>query len=197
MHGRALATALTLLSTLSPAQAERRSRDVEPPPPAAVVTYQLQPGDVIEVSVWKEDDLRREVLVRSDGGMSFPLAGDLMVAGLTTMDVKLEIESRLKEFIPDATVSVSVMQINGNQVYVVGKVNRPGVYKFERPVDVMQVLSLAGGATEFAGVDDIRILRRSSSGAQQTFEFEYSAVARGKRLEQNIVLHSGDTLVVP
>jgi polysaccharide export outer membrane protein len=194
--GRVLAAVLLVLA-FSTAAAERRSRNVEPPPPEAVVTYRLQPGDILEISVWKEDDLRREVLVRSDGGMSFPLAGEMMVAGLTTQDIKAELEVRLKEFIPDATVSVSVLQINGNQVYVVGKVNRPGVYKFDRPVDVMQVLSLAGGATEFAGVDDIRILRRSLEGVQHTFEFEYGAVARGKRLEQNIVLRSGDTIVVP
>jgi polysaccharide export outer membrane protein len=159
--------------------------------------YRLQPGDVLEISVWKEEDLRREVLVRTDGGVSFPLAGDLHVAGLTPVEVRAELETRLRDFIPDVTVSVAVAQINGNQLYVVGKVNRPGVYKFDRPVDVMQVLSLAGGATEFAGVDDIRIIRRGTDGAQQTFVFEYSAVARGKRLEQNIVLQSGDTLVVP
>jgi polysaccharide export outer membrane protein len=159
--------------------------------------YRLQPGDLIEVSVWKEEDLRRQVLVRSDGGMSFPLAGDFIVSGLTPAEVQRELETRLQAFIPDVTVSVAVAQINGNQVFVVGRVNRPGVYKFDRPVDVMQVLSLAGGATEFAGVDDIRILRRTADGAQKTFEFEYSEVLRGRRLEQNIVLLSGDTLVVP
>ena len=167
------------------------------PPAAAVAGYRLQPGDVIDISVWKEDELRREALVRSDGGISFPLAGDLVVAGLTPAELQAELEARLRGFIPDVTVSVAVLAINGNQVYVVGKVNRPGVYKFERPVDVMQALSLAGGATEFAGVDDIRILRRGADGAQQTFEFEYSSVARGRQLEQNIVLQSGDTLIVP
>jgi polysaccharide export outer membrane protein len=95
------------------------------------------------------------------------------------------------------TVSVAVQQINGNQVFVVGRVNRPGVYKFDRPVDVMQALALAGGATEFAGVDSIRILRRAADGGQRTFDFAYSDVARGRHLDQNIVLKSGDTVVVP
>ncbi len=172
----------------------------EVPPPAAQViadSYRLQPGDVLEISVWKEESLKREVLVRSDGGLSFPLAGDISVSGLTPDDVRHELESRLGKFIPDVTVSVAVQQINGNQVFIVGRVNRPGVYKFDRPVDVMQALSLAGGATEFAGVDAIRILRRAADGRQHTFDFAYSDVARGRRLDQNIVLKSGDTVVVP
>lgn len=183
----------TLLSAVFSARAEG-------PPPQAQATqdsYRLQPGDVLEISVWKEDTLRREVLVRSDGGLSFPLAGDLSASGLTPDDVRHELETRLGKFIPDVTVSVAVQQINGNQVFVVGRVNRPGVYKFDRPVDVMQALSLAGGATEFAGVDAIRILRRAADGHQRIFDFAYSDVARGRRLEQNIVLKSGDTVVVP
>jgi polysaccharide export outer membrane protein len=165
--------------------------------PAESSLYRLQPGDVVEVSVWKEDDLRREVLIRSDGGMSFPLAGDLVAAGLTPVELRVNLETRLRAFIPDVTVSVAVQAINGNQVFVLGRVNRPGAYKFDRPVDVMQVLSLAGGASEFADVDDIRILRRTADGDQRTFAFEYSEVARGESLDQNIVLQSGDTLVVP
>jgi polysaccharide export outer membrane protein len=165
--------------------------------PAVSSSYRLQPGDVVEVSVWKEEDLSRQALIRSDGGISFPLAGDFVAAGLTLTELQLELQRRLVGFIPDATVSVAVQQINGNQVFVVGRVNRPGAYKFDRPLDVLQVLSLAGGASEFAKLDDIRILRRADDGAQQTFEFDYSEVAGGKRLEQNIVLESGDTVVVP
>jgi polysaccharide export outer membrane protein len=172
----------------------------EAPPnsaPNVGASYRLQAGDVLDISVWKEEGLSREVLIRSDGGMSFPLAGDFVAAGLTPTELRSELETRLAGFIPDATVSVAVRQINGNQVFVLGRVNRPGVYKFDRPIDVLQVLSLAGGASEFAKVDDIRILRRSADGHQRTFEFEYSEVARGERLEQNIVLESGDTIVVP
>lgn len=165
--------------------------------PAVSSSYRLQPGDIVEVSVWKEEDLKRQALIRSDGGMSFPLAGDVMAAGLTTIELQQEIETRLAAFFADVTVSVAVQQINGNQVFVLGRVNRPGAYKFDRPLDVLQVLSLAGGTSEFAKIDDIRILRRKDDGAQKTFEFDYSQVAGGKRLEQNIVLESGDTVVVP
>jgi polysaccharide export outer membrane protein len=184
---------LLALLIASHASAETPS-DAEP---AIGSTYRLQPGDLVEISVWKEEDLTREALIRSDGGMSFPLVGDLVAAGSTIAELQAELQGRLAEFIPDATVSVAVRQINGNQVFVLGRVNRPGAYKFDRPLDVLQVLSLAGGASEFAKVDDIRILRRGGDGGQQTFEFEYSAVAHGKSLEQNIVLESGDTVVVP
>jgi len=163
----------------------------------AEATYRLQPGDFVEVSVWKEDNLKKELLVRPDGGLTFPLAGDLKVSGHTTVEVSHELEARLGKYFADVTVNVAVLQINGNQIYVVGKVNKPGVYKFDRAVDVMQALSLAGGTMEFAGVDDIRIIRRGPDGRQVVFPFAYSDVARGRRLEQNIVLRSGDTLVVP
>jgi polysaccharide biosynthesis/export protein len=173
------------------------SPDVAPAMSSSDARYCLQPGDVIEVSVWKEPDLSKDVLVRPDGGISFPLVGDLMAKGLTPMEVQKELAARLAAYIPDAAVTVAVHQINGNQIYVLGKVNRPGAYRFDRPIDVMQALSLAGGTTEFAGIDDIRILRRAPDGRQQAFPFEYSSVARGRDLGQNIVLESGDTLVVP
>jgi polysaccharide export outer membrane protein len=160
-------------------------------------TYLLQPGDVVEISVWHEDGLDKQLLIRPDGGLAFPMVGDIKVAGLAPADVQHEIESRLRKFLSEATVTVSVMQINGNQFYVIGKVAHPGAYKFDRALDVMQALSLAGGTTEFADLGDIRILRRGTDGRQRMFPFAYSDVARGRHLEQNIVLQSGDTLVVP
>ena len=159
--------------------------------------YELQPGDLLAVTVYEEAELSREVLVRPDGGISFPLIGDIAVAGLSTVDVRAEIETQLAEFIPGANVTVAVQQISGNQVFVVGKVNRPGAYPIYRPLDVMQALALAGGTAQFAEVDDIRILRRDKDGEQEVLEFEYSNVVRGRNLEQNRILISGDTIVVP
>lgn len=158
--------------------------------------YLIQAGDTLAVSVWKETDLQAEVLVRSDGGISFPLAGDLKVAGRSVADVRAELVERLQRYIPDPVVTVAVKQINGNRVYVVGKVNRPGVFEFSQPIDVMQALSLAGGATPFAALNDIRILRREN-GQQTSIRFRYADVARGSHLERNILLRSGDTVVVP
>src|SRR5580700_3043842 len=141
--------------------------------------YRLQPGDVLLISVWKEKDLEGEVLVRPDGGMSFPLAGDLDAAGRTVEEVRGVLAQRLKPFIPDPVVTVSVKSIGGNHVYVIGRVQRPGEFTFSRPVDVMQALSLAGGATPFAALNDIVILRRQN-GAERVLPFRYGDVERGK-----------------
>jgi len=158
--------------------------------------YHLQPGDVLQVNVWKETELQSEVLVRPDGGVSFPLAGDLNASGRSIGELRADLESRLKALIPDAVVTVALKQANGNRIYVIGKVTRPGDFVLGRPTDVMQALSLAGGATPFADTDAIRILRRDS-GRQTAIEFRYSEVSHGRHLEQNIVLRGGDTVVVP
>jgi polysaccharide biosynthesis/export protein len=160
------------------------------------VGYRLQPGDVLQVVVWKETDLQSEVLIRPDGGISFPLAGDLQAAGLTTADLRTELEKRVRNLIPDAVVTVAVKAPNGNRVFVIGKVNRPGDFPLLRPTDVMQALSLAGGATPYASTDNIRVLHRD--GPRQTsIRFRYSQVARGRNLDQNVLLQSGDTVIVP
>jgi polysaccharide export outer membrane protein len=158
--------------------------------------YTVQPGDILTVTVWKEADLQREVLVRPDGGLSFPLAGDIAAGGLSVDAVRERITERLKKFIPDPVVTVALKQIGGNRIYVIGKVNRPGEYVFTRPVDVMQALSLAGGTTPFAALNDIVILRRENS-RQKSIRFRYTDVENGRDLEQNIELRSNDTVVVP
>lgn len=162
----------------------------------AVDGYRVQPGDVLTISVWKERDLQGDILVKPDGGVSFPLAGDVSADGKTTQELTDALVAKLKRFIPDPVVTVSVKQIGGNRVYVLGKVNRPGEFLFSRPVDVMQALALAGGATPFAEVNDIRILRRED-GVLRSLPFRYAEVERGKELAQNVLLQSGDTVVVP
>lgn len=158
--------------------------------------YEVQPGDVLQISVWKETDLQAEVLVRPDGGISFPLAGDMHVEGMNITQITQALIERIQKYIPDPVVTVTTKSIGGNRVYVVGKVNRPGEYPFSRPVDVMQALSMAGGATPFASLSDIRILRREN-GKQTAIKFDYNKVEEGKVLDSNIELRSGDTVVVP
>lgn len=185
-HGAREALACAALALLStPAAAE-------PAPPP----YTIQPGDVLTVSVWKEKELQSDVLVRPDGGLSFPLAGDIQATGRTVDDVRQLIEKGLKRYVPDPAVSVALKQIGGNFIYVIGKVNRPGQFPFSKPVDVMQALALAGGATPYASVNDIRILQRDAAGLK-SIAFHYSDVERGRELGQNILLKSGDTVVVP
>ena len=164
--------------------------------PAATSGYKLQPGDILSVDVWKETDLKDETLIRPDGGISFPLAGDLPAAGHTVAELTAMLQMRIRKFVPDAVVTVSVKTANGNRVYVIGKVNHAGDFPLNRPIDVMQAISLAGGATPFADTNGIRVLRRDGNH-ETTFAFRYGDVERGRHLEQNILLQSGDTVVVP
>lgn len=183
---------LILAALLASPFALADAADTDTPPPA----YHIQPGDVLQVSVWKEDDLKADVLVRPDGAFSFPLAGDIDTRGKSVEELRAELAKRLKRYIPDPVVTVAVRQIVGNRIFVLGQVNRPGDFQFSRPVDVMQALSMAGGTTSFAALNDIVILRRER-GELRTFRFHYADVARGKDLSQNILLDSGDTIVVP
>ncbi len=164
---------------------------------SAQLDYRLQPGDTVSISVWKEKDLETDALVRPDGGLSFPLVGDVDAAGHTLRQVREVLTQRLKPYIPDPVVTVAIKEIGGDHVYVLGRVNRPGEYPFSQPVDVMQALSLAGGTTPFASLNRIVILHRDSGGEQHALRFRYADVAHGKDLSQNVLLHSGDTVVVP
>lgn len=159
-------------------------------------TYQIQPGDVLMVSVWKEEDLTQEVIVRPDGLISFPLVGESTAAGSDVDTLRILITEGLKKYIPDPVVTVSVLQLTGNTVYVIGQVNRPGVFPIARNVDVMQALSMAGGTSTYAALNDIKILRRENNKLV-ALPFKYAEVEKGKNLEQNIVLRAGDVVVVP
>ena len=163
---------------------------------SALDAYEIKPGDVLFISVWKEPELQKEVLVRPDGAFSFPLSGEIDARNKTVQDLWQEISSRLSRYIPDLIVTVSVLEINGNKVFVIGQVNEPGEFIVNPRVDVMQALSMAGGTTPFAKLNDIKILRRTVNG-QIAIGFRYDDVVHGRNLEQNILLESGDVLVVP
>lgn len=164
--------------------------------PARAAHYGLKPGDTLEISVWREADMSREVRVRPDGGISFPLAGDIIVAGQSVEQVRAELNSRLRRFISEPEVAVAVKETGGNTFYVIGKVNKAGEFPMRGLVDVMQALSIAGGTATFAQLSDIKILRRNGD-KQEAIPFRYAEVESGKRLDQNIVLKSGDVVVVP
>ena len=158
--------------------------------------YRVKAGDQLEVSVWKEPDLKITVLVRPDGGFSFPLAGDVSAAGKAVDEIRVELAQKLTRFIPDPVVTVMVSAIGGNMIYVIGQVNNPGPHIMNPRIDVMQALSIAGGATAFASLNDIKILRRTETG-QVVLPFRYADIERGRNLNQNVLLTSGDVVVVP
>jgi polysaccharide export outer membrane protein len=165
-------------------------------PVSAPLDYRIAAEDVLQVSVWKEEGLEREVIVRPDGGISFPLVGNVVVAGKTPAEVESEIASRLQRFIPDAVVTVSVVRLQGMRVYVTGQVKNPGQFTVGRYVDVLQAITLAGGLTPFAKDGDIKIIRRTD-GREVIYKFNFGEVRRGQSLDQNIVLQTDDVVVVP
>ena len=162
----------------------------------AQVPYTLNPGDVLNISVWKEEGLDREVVVLPDGMISFPLAGTIKAAGETPQSLQAIVAARLLPYIPEPLVTVSVKQTAGNFVYVVGQVRRPGGFPVSGLLDVMQALSLAGGLTPFASESRIVVLRKDA-GKQLSFPFRYDRVQAGLALESNIELRPGDVVVVP
>ncbi len=190
--------ALAGLFLALPTQAEETATPAEDEAPVAatVASYALQPGDILAISVWREEGLTGEYLVRPDGGLSFPLAGEIETTGKTVPQIQEVLAERLAKYIPDPVVTVSLRSPQGYRVYVIGKVLRPGDFPIVRPVDVTQALAMAGGLNPFAAANDIKVLRRES-GTLTTLPFRYGDIEDGKALEQNIVLQSGDVVVVP
>ena len=158
--------------------------------------YEIGPEDLLDISVWKEKDLQKEVLVRPDGWITFPLVGNIEAKGKTALQLQEEITQWLKQYIPNPVVSVSVKKISGYKIFVIGRVNKPGDYVVGRYIDVLQALSLAGGLTPFAEEGNIKIVRKQR-GKETILRFNYAEVKKGRRLEQNITLQSGDVIIVP
>ena len=163
---------------------------------ATTEAYKIQPGDVLEVSVWKEENLLKRVLVRPDGGISFPLAGNVVAASKSVDELQSLITEQLTKYIPDPVVTVSITTLSGNKVYVIGKVTRPGEFVANRYMDIVQALSMAGGMTPYAAANKIKVLRREN-GHLTAIPFRYGDIEKGEDLEQNIMLQSGDVVLVP
>ena len=163
----------------------------------AADVYRLNPGDKLEITVWEEEKLKQEVVVLPDGTISFPLAGHVAAAGKTTTELVSLLRERLSKFIPDSEINVRLIAAEGNKIYVTGEVAHPGAFVMTSPTDVMQALSMAGGLTAFAKKNSIIVLRREADGKTRSLPFEYGEVEDGENIESNILLQSGDTLVVP
>jgi len=159
-------------------------------------SYLLGPEDVLKVSVWKDEHLTQETVVRPDGMITFPLIGDVSAAGRTADDVRSEIAKRLSKFLPNPSVTVAVLKVLSNRIYVLGRVNKPGEYLVGHYTDVLQALSMAGGLTPYASENDIKIMRRGG-GDQQVFHFRYGDILKERDLKQNILLQRGDVVMVP
>ena len=156
--------------------------------------YVIGPQDVLDISVWKEDQLTKTVPVRPDGKISMPLLNDVQAAGLTPTQLAGQITESLKKFVTDPQVTIIVREINSQRVYMLGEVARAGAYPLLPNMTVLQALSSAGGFTQFANVKKIYVLR-VESGKQQKFPFNYKHALESP--DENILLKAGDTIVVP
>jgi polysaccharide export outer membrane protein len=159
--------------------------------------YRIGPGDILEITTWKEEDLsREEVLVRIDGMISFPLLSDVQAAGLTPMKLKENIESGLKKFVDNPVVTVNVVDPASQKIYVLGEVEETGEYPLTKRLTVLQAFALAGGFTEWASKKEI-ILLRNEGGKEKIYRLDYRDITKGKDLSQNVQLRADDTIIVP
>ena len=158
--------------------------------------YLIGPGDVLDISVWKDETLTRSVVVLPDGKISFPLIGEIKAAGRTVPQLKQEITKKISPYAPDPTISIEVRQVNSMLVYVIGRVNTPGRFSLNTNVNVLQALTMAGGLNPFAKRDKIKIFRQDGAKTK-IFRFKYDEVVEGSELGQNIMLQRGDVVVVP
>jgi polysaccharide export outer membrane protein len=165
-------------------------------PEAGGPDYLIGPGDVLFISVWKDQALTQSLPVRPDGKISFPLIGEITAGNRTVTQLQKELEEKLSQFIPQPTVSVGIQDIRSMFIYVIGRVNSPGRFAVNAPVDVLQALAMAGGCNAFAETKDIKIFRRTGTETR-IMPFNYNDVSRGRNLEQNITLQRGDVIVVP
>ena len=164
-----------------------------PPPPEVPLSrlpeYRISPEDVLQISVWNEPDLEIQVIVRPDGYFSYYLVGDVLAAGKTAAEIDQDITSRIQSFVPDAVVTVFVLEIKGLSIYVTGKVNRPGQFELGRYINVLQAIALAGGLTPYASPANIKIFR-TEGDTQVVIAFNYNEVTRVP--QENIRLMPGD-----
>jgi len=158
--------------------------------------YIIGSGDILDVSLWKDEAMTKQVTVLTDGKIVFPLIGEVKAAGRTLGEVKQDMIERLKEYVPEPVLNVDVKQVNSMIVYVTGRVTTPGRYPVNTRVTVLQALSIAGGVNAFAKRSKIKIFRQEGNKTI-TYPFNYNEVVDGENLQQNIVLKRGDVIVVP
>ena len=159
--------------------------------------YRVGPGDILEISVWKEPEVSvPTIVIRPDGKISIPLVNDVLVSDKTPMEIQEMLAQKLEPFIKSANVTVTVREIRSKKIYVLGQIGRPGAYDITQPTTVLQMLTQAGGLLPFAKQKSIYVMR-NQSGAPQKLAFNYKDVLKGRKMEQNVLLLPGDTIVVP
>jgi polysaccharide biosynthesis/export protein len=193
----ALVAGLGLVSDAGAQQASTKGAVVVPAAPVTVPSdYVIGAEDMLQISVWKNESLSRQLPVRPDGKVSMPLLHDVQAAGLTPMQLRDKIAAALAEFMPNPEVSVTVLEVRSYRVSVLGEVQKPGVLQLKAPTTVLEAIALAGGFRDFASPSKIVIFRKDEGGQTQRLRFNYNR-AVGAGGEENVALRSGDVVVVP
>lgn len=154
--------------------------------------YLIGPEDVLEISVWKNADLSRVVIVRPDGRISIPLIGDVQAAGRTPGELKMAIEEKLQEYQETVVASVIVQEVNSYRIFMLGEIRAPGPYTLKRHTSILQAISLAGGFTEFASKNKIVLIRES-----ERIKVRFDDLVKGRTNDEDIILKPGDTIFIP
>ncbi len=178
-----------------------QSRPISPPPldpdPMERSGYVVGVEDVLQISVWRNEELSVVVPVRSDGKISVPLVDDVQAEGLQAMEIKEVLTRELSEFITAPDVTVIVLEMNSRYVNVIGAVPRSGQIPLVKDLRVLEAIAAMGGFALFANTRDVRIVRRQPDGGEVEYRFNYDAYIKGRAPGTNIVLRSGDTIIVP
>lgn len=201
---RNIAVAVSTIAILAAVVSAQSSQAKDPakdsstakqPMAQASATYVIGPDDTLYVNVWKEPDLTATLPVRADGMISLPLLNDVQAAGLTPMQLAASLTEKLKKYVADPRVTVTVTQMNSQRVYVTGEVSHSGAMALTPDMTVLQALSSAG-FTQFANTKGIYVLR-TENGQQKKFPVNYKKLIKGEDSASNVLLKPGDTIVVP
>lgn len=191
MHRSVMACALVLCAAV-PAFGQAR----EPADSGVPDDFVIGVADVLDITFWRDEELSGEVVVRPDGKISLTLVNEIQAAGLTTAELRASLEKAASKFITDPTVGVTVKAINSRRVSILGEVAKPGSYSIIQPTTIMELITMAGGLSEWANRRDIRIARTHPGGKMESIRFNYNDFVNGRNLEQNILLQPGDIISV-
>ena len=180
------------LAPLAQPTVANATEHVAAPPPG----YLIGPEDVLHVVFWRDADMSADVVVRPDGMITLPLVNDVQAAGLTPSELGTRLATAASRFFDQPNVTVIVRQINSRKVFITGEVSKPGEYPLTSPTTVLQVIAMAGGLKDYADAKNIVVMRKDRASTK-TFRFNYKDVSNHKRLEQDLELKPGDTIVVP
>jgi polysaccharide export outer membrane protein len=158
--------------------------------------YVIGAEDILYIHVWKEETLSKTVSVRMDGKISIPLVDEIQAAGLTPLQLKEKLTEKLQDFVEAPNVTVIVMEANSFKVYFSGQVKTPGVLRLRTETSLAQAISMVGGLTEWANQSKIIVIRKENR-KEKRFTINYKKIIQGKDLDSNIILKSGDTIIVP